>query len=49
MKWEYLVYDHEEWIGESDISNWLNDLGKQGWELVHVSNSLRTYFLKRPY
>jgi glucose dehydrogenase len=47
-KWEYQVTETDHWDGEVTIEIWLNNLGKYGWELVHVSSSLRTYFLKRP-
>lgn len=35
------VYDGEE------VQRQLNIYGQQGWELVAVSYSLRTYFMKR--
>ncbi len=44
--WEYLVTDLGEWH-EGDVQRWLNKRGEEGWELVHVSQSMRTYFLKR--
>jgi hypothetical protein len=46
MKWEYLVYDCGGWE-EDYIRAWLNERGAEGWELIHVSQALRTYFLKR--
>lgn len=48
MIWEYLVYSAEEWEGETETQKYLNECGLEGWELVHISASLRTYIFKRP-
>lgn len=47
MKWEYLIDENEDYE-RSYIEKELNKYGQDGWELVHVSQSLRTYFFKRP-
>ena len=47
MKWEYLIVDGS---GE-DLLKTMNDLGKQGWELVSVAGdhySVRSLYFKRP-
>ena len=41
MKWEYWVrqmpYDSDSKSGRDDITDELNDLGQDGWELVDIS------------
>ncbi len=45
-KWEYLVESYES-FDERSIQSDLNRFGKEGWDLVSVSTSLRTYIFKR--
>lgn len=46
MKWEHHIESFDEW-NEIAIFEYLQNLGQQRWELIHVSDSLRTYFFKR--
>jgi len=52
MKWEYKVED-TQWRVTWELEKILNQLGKQGWELVSVTehligvNRFNTYFFKR--
>ena len=49
MKWEYYVEKYDESpIDDDTFLPWLCDMGDEGWELIHVSHSLRTYIFKRP-
>ena len=49
MKWEYYVEDTLEWLGEIEANKYLHGMGENGWELeTQISDSLRTYFFKRP-
>lgn len=45
--WEYHVHTDEEWAGEIAVERWLNEMAAKGWELVHLSQSMRTFILKR--
>lgn len=47
MQWEYRIKifsDFDPVYIEGELNGW----GEDGWELVNVSASLRTYFFKRP-
>ncbi len=46
-KWEYHIEEFDDYSC-GQVSSWLALLGAEGWELVSVSASLRTYFFKRP-
>ncbi len=46
MFWEYKIETFDEW-NENSVFEMLKELGKMKWELIHVSQSLRTYFFKR--
>lgn len=46
-EWEYKIESLGDWDEDSAL-HYLNSYGAEGWELVHVSDSLRTYFFKRP-
>lgn len=47
-KWEYMV-DSIVDVGEDNrlIQETLSEFGRRGWELIHVSQSLRTFIFKR--
>lgn len=45
--WEYEIHDLQDY-GEFEKEEFLNGKGKEGWELIHVSQSLRSHYLKRP-
>ncbi len=50
-QWEYKVeqiFDDKECYDRETAEKELNELGRIGWELVAVSTSLLTYYLKRP-
>jgi hypothetical protein len=45
-KWEYYILTLD--FSPEYSSQVLDDLGLQGWELVAVGESLKTYVFKRP-
>lgn len=47
MTWEYHIELFDE-FDQHEVLAVLKTLGEAGWELVHVSQALRTYFFKRP-
>jgi hypothetical protein len=47
--WEYRIQGWEPMSKLSpSLPDLLDSLGREGWELVHVSASLQTYIFKRP-
>ena len=47
QKWEYLVKRHEPgFMNPSDTQDWLNSLGREGWELTDIQGIW--VFFKRP-
>ncbi len=46
VQWEYKILELDEYDTE-EVLDYLNELGKIGWENYHISTSLRTYFFRR--
>jgi hypothetical protein len=44
MQWEYRI---EAFVELAYVEKRLNEWGEDGWELVNISPSLKTYFFKR--
>ncbi len=47
MQWEYMVTEDEEYMGQQEAQKYLDEKGNEGWELIHVSQSMRTFIMKR--
>ena len=51
MMWEYMVTYIDSSDVEEDLSptvaETLNNLGSQGWELIHIYDNVGVYYFKR--
>lgn len=48
MKWEYTVKEEIFGLAQEEMEAFLNRMGEQGWELIYISSSHRTFVFKRP-
>ena len=46
MEWEYKVETSAGKVGLGELAEWLNELGKDGWQLIDVYDGYRYIFIR---
>ena len=46
MEWEYKVETSAGKVGLGKLAEWLNELGKDGWQLIDVYDGYRYIFIR---